>query len=66
MMSKVLGIIAKSPFACSFSIALGVGILLSVAYLDPTDIAAIQVRQVAGGVFVLLPGISQRFVPDEY
>ena len=64
IVSRVLGIFKHSPAACSFSIALGVGIMLSVAYLDPADKSSIAFRHALGGVFLLLPGLANR-IPEE-
>jgi hypothetical protein len=64
-MAKVLGIFKNSPAACSFCIAFGIGVMLSVAYLDPTDTSTIGFRHALGGVCLLLPGFANRMSDDE-
>lgn len=64
-MTRVLAHFANSPAACTFSIALGIGIMLSVAYLDPANTTAIAIRHGVGSFFLLLPGAAQRR-RDEY
>ncbi|MCS7026262.1 MAG: hypothetical protein NZV14_15805 [Bryobacteraceae bacterium] len=60
-MQKVLGRLANSPAACFFSIACGIGVMLSVASLSPTDTSAILLRNAVGAVFLLAPAFCQRF-----
>lgn len=64
-MTKVLAIFKNSPVACSFSIAFGIGVMLSVAYLDPADTSTIGFRHALGGVCLLLPGLANRFTEGE-
>jgi hypothetical protein len=65
IVTKVLGIFKHSPAACSFCIMFGVGIMLSVAYLDPTETSGISYRHALGGVFLLLPGLANRLADEE-
>lgn len=60
-MTRVLAYFASSVPACSLSIALGVGIMLSVANLDPSDILGLLARQSAGGICLLAPAVAQRW-----
>lgn len=64
-MIEVLGRLAHSPAACSFSIALGIGIMLSVASLDPSDTSAIALRNAVGAVFLLAPAFILRFRDED-
>jgi hypothetical protein len=43
----------------------GVGIMLSVAYLDPAETSSIGFRHALGGVFLLLPGLANRMADEE-
>jgi hypothetical protein len=61
MMSKVLDTIKSSPAACAFCLAFGIGVMLSVAYVDPSEKMAIAIRQAVGSVFLLLPGLVHKF-----
>ena len=65
-MTKVLGRFANSPAACTFSISLGVGVMLSVAYLDPSQTSAIALRHAVGAIFLLAPSVAQRWRDNEY
>lgn len=65
-MTKVLGRLANSPAACSFSISLGTGVMLSVAYLDPSNTPAILLRNAVGAVFLLAPALIQRFRDEDH
>ncbi|HUQ93652.1 MAG TPA: hypothetical protein VM120_18370 [Bryobacteraceae bacterium] len=58
-MIKVLDLLQHSPTACTFSICFGIGIMLSVAYVDPSESSTIVLRQALGGFFLLLPGLAQ-------
>jgi hypothetical protein len=64
-MTKVLVRIFRIPAVCSFSISFGIGVMLSVAYLDPSNSSQIVLRHVIGGLCLLAPGIAQRFGNDE-
>jgi hypothetical protein len=64
-MTKVLGILRNSPAACTFCIAFGIGVMLSVAYLDPNDTSTIGMRHALGGVFLLLPGMANRVANED-
>ena len=63
--TKVLEIFKHNPMACTFSIAFGILIMLSVAYLDPSESSAIRLRHAVGSVLLLLPGMAQRMRTDE-
>ncbi len=63
-MLRVLSNLRNSPIACSFSMAFGIGVMLSVAYLDPDNKAAIALRHAVGGFFLLLPGVVNRIELD--
>ncbi|MBL8173371.1 MAG: hypothetical protein JNK48_01790 [Bryobacterales bacterium] len=65
-MSKVLDTLKHSPAACAFCLAFGIGIMLSVAYVDPSNGTAITVRQAVGSVFLLLPGLAHKFYEQDY
>ena len=65
-MSKVLYSLKNSPAACAFCLAFGIGIMLSVAYLDPGDNSGITVRQAVGSVLLLLPGLAHKFYEADY
>jgi hypothetical protein len=60
-MTRVLAYFASSVPACSASIAIGVGIMLSVANLDPMDLMGILARQTLGGICLLAPAVVQRW-----
>lgn len=60
-MSKVLDKLKHSPAACAFCLAFGVGVMLSVAYVDPSEKTAITVRQALGSILLLLPGLANKF-----
>lgn len=62
-MAKVLEVLKSSPAACAFMMAFGVGVMLSVAYVEPSETSRIHLRQLLGGVCLLFPGIAQR-IPD--
>ncbi|MBI4907718.1 MAG: hypothetical protein HY820_29105 [Acidobacteria bacterium] len=65
-MNRVLELLRVSPIACCFSVALGVGILLSVALIDPADNKQITMREILGAVFLLLPGLAMRSNEESY
>ncbi|MBL8218147.1 MAG: hypothetical protein JNL62_02905 [Bryobacterales bacterium] len=65
-MSKVLDTLKHSPAACAFCLAFGIGVMLSVAYVDPGDKTAITIRQAIGSVFLLLPGLAHKFYEADY
>lgn len=65
-MLKVLSNFASSPVACSFSIAFGIGAMLSIANIDPTDTARIAFRQAIGGLLLLAPSVAQRFRDEDW
>jgi CBS-domain-containing membrane protein len=65
-MSKVLYTLKHSPAACAFCLAFGIGVMLSVAYVDPGDKMAIAIRQAIGGVCLLLPGLAHRLYEEDY
>jgi len=60
-MSKVLDTLKNSPAACAFCLSFGIGVMLSVAYVDPGDKTAITIRQAIGSVLLLLPGLAHKF-----
>jgi hypothetical protein len=64
-MTKVLAILKHSPAACAFCLSIGIGSMLSVAYVDPQDRAAITKRQAVGSVLLLLPGLAHKFYDEE-
>ncbi len=64
-MTKVLAKIFRSPAICSLSISFGIGVMLSVAFLDPSDSSQIVLRHTIGGFCLLAPGIAQRFRDEE-
>ena len=64
-MRRVLELFRISPAACSFSIAFGVGVLLSIANVDPADSRQTTIREIIGAVFLLLPGLAGRFEDEE-
>ena len=61
IMTKVLDIFKNSAVACTSSIFFGIGVMLSVAYVDPGDNLGIALRHSVGSVFLLLPGLANRF-----
>ena len=65
-MSKVLVTLKQSPAACAFCLAFGIGVMLSVAYVDPGDNMKIALRQGLGSVFLLLPGLAHKFYEADY
>ncbi len=65
-MSKVLAALKHSPAACAFCLAFGIGVMLSVAYVDPSDKSGITIRQAVGSVFLLLPGLANKFYEADY
>lgn len=64
-MMRVLNRFARSPIACTFCISCGVGVMLSVATLNPEETAAIHLRQAVGSILLLLPGFVQRWRDEE-
>lgn len=60
-MTRVLTIFASSASACLFSIVLGVGIMLTVANQDPSNLSGILLRHAAGGTLLLAPAVAQRW-----
>jgi hypothetical protein len=65
-MSKVLDTLKQSPMACAFCLAFGIGVMLSVAYVEPANHTAITVRQAIGSVLLLLPGLAHKFYEADY
>lgn len=65
-MNRVLDLLRHSPIACCFSVAVGVGTLLSVALLDVNDNKQITMREIVGAIFLLLPGIAVNSNEESY
>jgi hypothetical protein len=64
-MNRVLELFRQSPAACCFSIACGVGVLLSVALLEPSQSREITFREIIGGALLLMPGLAFRLEKEE-
>ncbi len=65
-MNRVLDMLRISRKACCLCVALGVGILLSVALVDPANSRQITLREIVGAVFLLLPSVAWHSNEESY
>lgn len=57
---KALAALLTTPTGSTLTITLGVGTMLSISFLDPSDSAHILKRQILGSVLLLLPAFAQK------
>ncbi|MBL8209237.1 MAG: hypothetical protein JNK87_00920 [Bryobacterales bacterium] len=58
---KALAALLTTPTVSTLIITLGVGTMLSISFLEPSDSAHILKRQVVGSLLLLLPAFAQKW-----